>query len=409
MTGLAIEAATEHVEIAVVSPDGVLAHVVEEVGHGHTRRLTPLVTRALAEAGTEAGSLAWIAADLGPGSFTGVRVGLATARGFAFAARARLVGASSLAALAHASPARRALVVPLVNAGRRDVYAGFFRVDSRGFTTLLAAPRVLPADGLRDPVAEAAALLPGWAVRFIGPGAGRERERLEALHPTSTALEFRHGGLSALDLANAARLAHGPGGGLPASGHEADPVYVRSAQAEERVRRAVAGAIPITVRAMREDDLPAVVAIEQRVFSDPWSERFFRDALAGADGPGRTEAFHTWARVAEREGALAGYSLGTVDAPGATLENLATVPGQRRNGVARALLADLLEHGATRGVRDVTLEVRVSNDAAQALYRAYGFRLAGLRRGYYQHPPEDALLMTAPLATALAVARGEAR
>lgn len=408
MTGLAIEAATEHVEVAVVSPDGVLARVVEDVGHGHTRRLTPLVVRALEQAGTGASSLAWVAADLGPGSFTGVRVGLATARAFALAAHARLSGASSLAALAHASPARRALVVPLVNAGRRDVYAGFFRVDSRGFTTLLAAPRVLPADGLRDAVAEAAALLPGFAVRFIGPGAGRERERLESAFPTSTALEFRHGGLSALDLAGAARLAHGPGGGLPVRGREADPVYVRSAQAEERVRRAVSGAIPITVRALREDDLPAVVAIEQRVFSDPWSERFFRDALAAGGEPRRAEGFHTWARVAEREGEIAGYSLGTVEPPGATLENLATVPGQRRNGVARALLADLLAHGAEHGVREVTLEVRVSNDAAQGLYRAHGFRLAGLRRGYYQHPPEDALLMTAPLDTALAIARAGA-
>lgn len=404
MTGLAIEAATEHVEVAVVSPDGVLAHVAENVGHGHTRRLTPLVTRALDEAGARPDALAWVAADLGPGSFTGVRVGLATARAFALASSARLAGASSLAALAHGSPARRALVVPLVGAGRRDVYAGFFRVDARGLTTLLAAPRVLPADALHDAVTEAQALLPGFAVRFVGPGAGRERERLEASWPTSTALAFRHEGLSALDLASAARLGHGPGGGLPASGREAEPVYVRSAQAEERVRRAVTGAVPTTVRAMREDDLPAVVPIERRVFSDPWPESFFRDALAAAARAGEG-AFHTWARVAEREGAVAGYALATIEPPVATLENLATAPGQRRNGVARALLADLLEHGASRGVREVTLEVRVSNDAAQGLYRGYGFRLAGLRRGYYRQPPEDALVMTAPLESALAAAR----
>ena len=405
MNGLAIESATEHVEVAVVSPEGVLAHVAEDVGHGHTRRLTPLVVRALAEAGAGVNSLAWVAADLGPGSFTGVRVGLATAEAYAFAAGARGVGASSLAALAHASPARRALVVPLVGAGRRDLYAGFFRVDARGFTTLVAAPRVLPADALREAVAEAHALLPGFAVRFVGPGAGRERERLEALHPTSTALEFRHDGLSALDLAGAARLGHGPGGGLPASGHEAQPVYVRSAQAEERVRRAVAGAVPTTVRAMAEADLADIAGIERRVFSDPWPEASFRAALGLAASARHDRVLHAWARVAEREGALAGYSLATIDPPVATLENLATAPGQRRNGVARALLADLLEHCEPCRVREVTLEVRVSNDAAQGLYRGYGFRLAGLRRGYYRQPPEDALLMTAPLETALAAAR----
>lgn len=407
MTGLAIEAATDHIEVAVVSPDGVLAHVAEDVGHGHTRRLASLVGEALGRAGARPDALAWVAAGLGPGSFTGVRVGVATARAYAFASGARLLGASSLASLAHASPARRALVVPLVGAGRRDVYAGFFRADARGGVTLVAAPRVLPAEALREAVDEAHALLPGFAVRFVGPGAGRERERLEGWYPTSTALEFRHGGLSAIDLAHAARLGLGPGAGLPAEGHEAEPLYVRSAQAEEKVRRAVAGAVPMAVRPMADADVPAIVELERRVFSDPWPESFFRDALAAAARGGEA-TFRTWARVAEREGAVAGYSIGTVDGPVATLENLATAPGQRRNGVARALLADLLEHAEARGAREVTLEVRVSNDAAQGLYRAHGFRLAGLRRGYYQDPPEDALLMTAPVGRALAAARGAA-
>lgn len=405
MTGLAIEAATEHVEIAVVSPDGVLAHLAEDVGHGHTRRLAPLVTEALARAALGPAALSWVAADLGPGSFTGVRVGLATAEAYAFAAGARLLGASSLAALAHAAPARRALVVPLVGAGRRDVYAGFFRVDSRGQVALVAAPRVLPADALRAAVEEVQALVPELAVRFVGPGAGRERERLERLWPTSTAHEFRHAGLSALDLAQAARLDAGPGAGLPAPGCEAEPVYVRSAQAEERVRRAIEGATPPVVRPMRTDDVPAVAAIEQRVFGDPWPEASFRDALARSAPPADGERFHHWTRVAERGGALAGYALATFAGERVTLENIATAPGQRRAGVARALLGELLEAAAAALAREVTLEVRVSNDAAQALYRTYGFRLAGLRRGYYQAPAEDALVMSAPVATALAAAR----
>lgn len=408
MTGLAIESATEHVEVAVVSPDGVLAHVVEDVGHGHTRRLTPLVTEALARAGVGPAALSWVAADLGPGSFTGVRVGLATAEAYAFAAGATLAGASGLAALAHAAPARRALVVPLVGAGRRDVYAGFFRVDARGGVSLVAAPRVLPAEAVHAAVAEVHALLPALAVRFVGPGAGRERERLEQAYPTSTAHAFRHAGLSALDLAAVARLGAGPGAGLPAKGREAEPVYVRSAQAEERVRRALAGAVPIAIRAMTEADVPAIAAIERRVFTDPWAESFFVDALARGAGAAAGESFRPWARVAERAGALAGYALATFAGERVTLENIATAPGQRREGVARALLAALLEDAAATGAAEASLEVRASNDAAQALYRAYGFRFAGLRRGYYQSPPEDALVMSVPLATALAVARAAA-
>ncbi len=388
MTGLAIESATDHVEVAVISPDGVLAHLVENVGHGHTRRLTPLVREALAQANTAPRTLAWVAADLGPGSFTGVRVGLATARAFALAAGARRFGASSLAALAHAAPAKRALVVPLVGAGRQDVYAGFFRTAGRGRVALVAAPRVLRATAVAEAAAETLALLPGHALRFVGPGAGREHERLEAAFPGSTAPAFRHDGLSALDLAAAARAPFGPGAGLPATGHESSPVYVRSAQAEERVRHALTGERPVRVRAMTPDDIPAVVAVERIVFSDPWAESFFRDLLGQAG---------TWARIAERDGALAGYAVTAIRSPQADLENIATVPGQRRNGVARTLLLDALAAAGERAAAQVVLEVRVSNDAAQALYRAHGFRLVGLRPGYYRHPDEDAVVMARDL------------
>src|SRR5439155_19201251 len=102
----------------------------------------------------------------------------------------------------------------------------------------------------------------------------------------------------------------------------------------------------------------------------------------------------THARVAEREGRLGGYALTVLQPPVAELENLATAPEQRRHGIARALLHDALAACAAGGARDLTLEVRVSNDAAQALYRGFGFRLAGLRSGYYRLPEEDALLMT---------------
>jgi tRNA threonylcarbamoyl adenosine modification protein YeaZ/ribosomal-protein-alanine acetyltransferase len=389
VNGLAIESATDHVEVAVLSPDGVLAHVSEDVGHGHTRRLTSLVGRALDSAGVAPRALAWVAADLGPGSFTGVRVGVATARAFALASGARRHGASSLASLAHSAPARRALVVPLVGAGRLDVYAGFFRIAPRGGVSLLAAPRVVRGEALFEAVREAHALVPDHAVRFVGPGAGRERAALEAAWPGSTAPAFRHEGLSALDLATAALRPKGPGAGLPAAGREGEPVYVRPAQAEERVRHAVTGVVPTHVRDMGEGDLEAVLGTERRVFSDPWSETLFRSVLADRASV---------ARVAERGGALAGYAVTRIEGEVADLENLATLPGQRRNGVARALLDDAIGAARARGAARVVLEVRVSNDAAQALYRARGFRLSGLRPGYYRHPVEDALVMALPLA-----------
>jgi ribosomal-protein-alanine acetyltransferase/tRNA threonylcarbamoyl adenosine modification protein YeaZ len=384
--GLAIEAATAHVEVLACGPDGaVRAHEVEDVGHGHTRRLTPLVTRALAGAGLDARSLAWVAADLGPGSFTGVRVGLATAEALALAAGAALRGASSLAALALSCGAERALVVPLGPGGRHDVYAGFFRADTRGRVTLLAAPMVGPVEAVLAMSAEAGAALPGgWPVRFVGPGAAREREALERARPGATGPAWRFAGLSALDLAAAVRSGLGPAAGLPEPGRAPVPLYVRSAQAEERVRRAALAGRTIRLRDLAAADVPAAAAVERRVFSDPWPESCFHSELSQANA---------WARVAEQDGALAGYLLAWLGAGTGHVGNLAVVPEARRHGVARALLADLFERARAAGVARITLEVRAANFAAQALYRAHGFRLAGLRRGYYRDTGEDALVM----------------
>src|SRR5262249_37311215 len=230
-------------------------------------------------------------------------------------------------------------------------------------------------EALLEAVREVHALIPDHTVRFVGPGAGRERARLEDAYPGSVAPGFRHGGLSALDLAAAARRDDGPGAGLPEPGRESEPAYVRPAQAEERVRHKVTGLTPPSVRSMALADLPRVDDMEHRLFGDPWPQSSFLDAIA---------APRAVCLVAERGGVVAGYLVATLVAPLAELQNLGTAPEQQRAGVARALVDELIEICRARGVRELGLEVRVSNAAAPALFHTHGFRLVGLRRGYYR-------------------------
>lgn len=384
MTGLVLETATGHVEVLVCDDSQrPRAHAIDDVGLNHTRRLAPLIRSTLERAGVRPSDLSWVAADLGPGSFTGVRVGLASVQALALVSGATPMGATSLAALAHGAPAKKALVVPLVPAGKREVYAGWFRADRRGSKFVLAAPEVGAGGRVVERTREAQALLEGSTVRFVGPGVPMLREGLESEFPGSTSPPWREDGLSAVDLAQAVCSGLGPAAGLEPEGR-LDPLYVRPAQAEERVRHRVSAEHPVTLRPFGLEDIPAVSGIERVVFSDPWPESFFAGELAAALG---------YARIAERKGEIAGYSVAWMGEGHGHLGNLATAPGARRRGVASVLIEDLQREARERGVSRITLEVRVSNFPAQWLYRRHGFRLAGLRRRYYRDTGEDALVM----------------
>ncbi|MCL2857648.1 MAG: ribosomal protein S18-alanine N-acetyltransferase [Oscillospiraceae bacterium] len=139
------------------------------------------------------------------------------------------------------------------------------------------------------------------------------------------------------------------------------------------------------IRPMDTDSVAGVAALEQICFTRPWSlsslEEELRNPLA---------VYFT----ALREGEVVGYAgMHRIFGEG-HITNLGVSPTHRRQGVAIALLKTLLAHANERELALLTLEVRTSNAAAIALYGGLGFAPVGLRKGYYDAPKEDALIMT---------------
>ena len=140
---------------------------------------------------------------------------------------------------------------------------------------------------------------------------------------------------------------------------------------------------------MREADLAEVAAAESAIYSHPWSRGNFADSLRA-----RYQCY-TLRRGAE----LLGYFVLMVAAGEAHLLNLSVAAAHQHQGHGSALLADVLRLARELGARTLFLEVRPSNLGAQALYRRFGFRRIGLRRGYYpgQGGREDALVLSIAL------------
>ncbi len=140
---------------------------------------------------------------------------------------------------------------------------------------------------------------------------------------------------------------------------------------------------PLEIRRLTYADLPQVIAIERRAFPTPWSLAMFVLELSKPSGI---------CMAALREGRIVGYLICSRYDTVWHVMNVAVDVELRREGIASALLERLFEQ-ADRAGEQYTLEVRASNLAAMALYEKFGFRHAGLRRGYYHDNQEDALIM----------------
>lgn len=139
------------------------------------------------------------------------------------------------------------------------------------------------------------------------------------------------------------------------------------------------------IRRMDRGDLDAVCAIENATFAVPWSRESFRQELE------RNVAARYL--VAETDGKVVGYAGAWVILDESHITNIAVLEAYRGRGIGKQLTGALLQYLSNLGACYATLEVRVSNEQAQHLYKSFGFVSVGKRKRYYEDNGEDAFLM----------------
>ena len=137
-------------------------------------------------------------------------------------------------------------------------------------------------------------------------------------------------------------------------------------------------------RAMTTADIPAVLELERATYPQPWSEGIFRDELSLSD---RVYV------VAERNGRMVGFAGLMLIEEDAHVTTLAVRSDAREGGLGTRLMLHLVGAGLERGARNLTLEVRATNEGAQRLYNRFGMVAVGVRKDYYRD--DDAVIMWA--------------
>lgn len=391
MVVLALETVTRGGSIALWK-DRVVEARTGDAARSHAERLPGEVLAFLGDQDVPLAAVDVFAVVTGPGSFTGLRVGIAAVQGLALAGHRRVVGVSTLEALTAAwrvDHDRNATVVACLDGQRGEV---FLAATSLVAGRPLDECEVVLAPGVAT-AADAAARIAGLPATaddlvIVGDGAVRYAEVFRARLPSASIVAaprpIAHGAV----LLAAARVDRAT------APHALRAVYLRRPDVEiarDRARAAHAARPspdgPFTVRrAGSSADLDAVEALQRKTFTNPWGAEAIRWELENTD----VARLYV---LSEPGGGTVAYCSCWVVFDELHINSLAVDPAWRRRGVARRLLHHVMAESASGGAASATLEVRASNDAARQLYEGLGFRIEGVRRDYYRDPREDALIL----------------
>ncbi len=400
---LALETSSNLCELTLLSRTqaGIALVELSHEGSGdHAERLLPMADELLQQAGLDRHALTAIAFGQGPGGFTGLRVACGVAQGMAFALDLPVLPVSSLlAAAACTTPVENTAYVVVQDARMQEVYAAVYAWDSEQSWSVLQSPVLLDA-----------AQVSTWIARLQAEGLIGAQQQIQVLGdalvqfpdliPAIQAQGWEAGQAWRATGASVARLAlHDLDCGRGVSPDLAMPLYVREKVAytiEEREQglggNPAALDQPLQIEAMQAGHVSAVLDIERRVESHPWTAGNFTDALGNP-------AYYS--RIIHKQGQVQGYAVWLQTPDMIELLLIGVAPEQQRRGLARQLLDEGLAWARQQGVERLVLEVRASNVAAITLYKNYGFQADGLRKNYYplsEGQREDAVLMSLAIA-----------
>lgn len=391
MRVLAIDSSGLTATVAIVEDDQTIAEYTTNYKKTHSQTLLPMIDEMTRMVDADLAEIDAIAVAGGPGSFTGLRIGSATAKGLGLALDKQLIHVPTVDAMAYSLYGCEDIICPIMDARRKQVYTGLYSFTHKKNEdgNLFDEPvfQVLRMQ-MAVPVEELIRHLNVYRRRvvFLGDGVPVYADMLaEGLKvPYSFAPSFMNRQRAAAVGALGIRYYEA---GRYETAAEFKPEYLRKSQAERERAEREKNAVP-KVRRMTMEDGAAVAEMEHQLFLDSWSEKSILETLKQPN---------TICLMAEKAGRTAGYLLAYTAAGEAEIARIAVVKELQRQGVARALLAELESVCGSERIKKILLDVRCGNTAARALYETSGFKEDGIRQRFYENPAEDAVLMSREL------------
>ena len=392
MRVLAIDSSGLTATVAVVEDTQTVAEYTINYKKTHSQTLLPMIDEVVKMTELDLGTIDAIAVAGGPGSFTGLRIGSATAKGLGLALNKPLIHVPTVDGLAYNVFGCEDIICPIMDARRNQVYTGIYTFSKKagekeGRNLVEPVFQVIKMQ-MAVSIEELAERLNRYRrpVVFLGDGVPvYENVLAEKLTvPYSFAPAYMNRQRAAV-VGTLAIQYYKSGKFETAEEHRPD--YLRVSQAErERAQREKEA--EIIVRELKVEDSAAVAEMEQQIFSDSWSEKSVLETV---------QQKQSVCFAAEKAGHILGYLLVYHAADEAEIARIAVQKEARRQGAAGKLMQALEHYCEEHKMEKLLLDVRESNEAARSFYTKNGFVEDGIRQGFYTNPSEDAVLMSRQL------------
>ena len=365
---LSIDTSSNICGVAVLNGATLLKEYSQNNGLTHSETLMPIIKNVFENLNLVLEDIDLIVCDKGPGSFTGIRIGVATAKAFSDSLNKKAIGISSLEALAY-NVKNDGIICSLIDAKNNNVYVSVFEKIDNNYILR----RDFSVENILELLNEFADV--DYNITFVGDGAIAYKDQiLSALSSKSFFVE--NNSLSAYNL-GLAGFKHFQEGILD----DILPLYLRKPQAERMLESNINNSISIMPFSITE--LEDISDILEKDYDDFWNFNILKSELQNPS---------SMYLCCKKNSQIIGFAGITLVLDTAELNNIVIKKDCRGHGYSSLLLKNMIEKAKSKGCKKLNLEVAANNITAINLYKKFGFKQVGIRSKYYNGI--DALLFT---------------
>ncbi|MCI8383567.1 MAG: tRNA (adenosine(37)-N6)-threonylcarbamoyltransferase complex dimerization subunit type 1 TsaB [Clostridia bacterium] len=366
---LSIDTASDICGISILENEHLICQLDQNTGRTHSENLMPMIEQAFLQSNLTIDDIDFLVCDIGPGSFTGIRIGIATAKGFQDSLSIPCIGISSLEVLAYTIPTD-GFIISLLDCKNDHCYFALYERKNNHYTEILAPS----TDTIENALKICKQTLSNSFVTFVGDGSIIYQDNISQIFqnfafstPEKNLLNSYSLGLAGLDKFKKKKY------------HDVLPLYLKKPQAQKQLEEK---SKEVKIMIMNATDLECISDILLSDFDDFWNANIFKKEL---------ESENSSYLVAKLNDEIVGFAGIKILLEDADIMNIVIKKNFRNQGIGTLLLKNLINLANENHLKSLSLEVMEENFSAIHLYKKLGFEQVGKRKKYYQD--KDAIIM----------------